>query len=169
MREILVMFLALLLSACMTTEQLKSKYDRAPIFKAFALSSNGQSGASWNQPTYEQAILVAMYHCRRGGPDCRITNVNGGVFEPRPFGSPLRDSVAREYTCSNLSLTQAYSYLQQGHYYLDADGDGHPCEWRRHVLSWNPAPAATGGSNCHWVSGYTRKDGTRVRGHRRCR
>lgn len=29
--------------------------------------------------------------------------------------------------------------------------------------------ASSSGSNCHRVSGYTRKDGTRVRGHYRCR
>lgn len=35
-----------------------------------------------------------------------------------------------------------------------------------------PTPKATHGSqglNCHWVRSYTRRDGTRVRGHQRCR
>lgn len=29
--------------------------------------------------------------------------------------------------------------------------------------------SSSSGSNCHWVSGYTRKNGSRVRGHSRCR
>ena len=55
---------------------------------------------------------------------------------------------------------------------LDADGDGFACEFdpstyvaRRAASTFQP----TSGSNCHWVSGYTRRDGTRVRGHQRCR
>lgn len=33
----------------------------------------------------------------------------------------------------------------------------------------SPASTKGGGSNCHWVNGYTRKNGTSVRGHMRCR
>lgn len=67
------------------------------------------------------------------------------------------------YRCADLTAEQAQRLLAQGHRYLDLDGDGDACEpdSRR---DYSPRS-----SNCHWVNGYTRKNGTRVRGHQRCR
>jgi LysM repeat protein len=69
------------------------------------------------------------------------------------------------YTCSEISRTTAYSLLASGHSYLDRDGDGHPCEWGKS----QSRKTYTTNSNCHYVRGYRRKNGTYVRGHRRCR
>ena len=77
---------------------------------------------------------------------------------PNPTPTPTPTPT---YKCSDLSESTAYYLLAQGHDYLDRDGDGHPCEW-------NNTPASTR-SNCHWVSGYTRSNGTYVHGYRRCR
>lgn len=70
---------------------------------------------------------------------------------------------------------------------LDRDGDGFACEWgatvrgmaatrARPVAAVQPAVrtrASTAyrptGGRCHYVSGYTRRNGTYVRGHTRCR
>ena len=67
----------------------------------------------------------------------------------------------REYTCSELSRSEAYSLLSSGHTYLDRDGDGHPCEWGKVEGTYR--------SNCHYVNGYYRKSGTYVSGYTRCR
>lgn len=70
----------------------------------------------------------------------------------------------KHYHCSDLTSAQAQALLAQGHNYLDLDGDGEACEpdARRDY-------ATRSSGNCHWVKGYTRKDGTKVRGHQRCR
>lgn len=70
----------------------------------------------------------------------------------------------KHYRCADLTSTQAQALLAQGHSYLDLDGDGDACEpdARRDY-----SPRSSG--SCHWVKGYTRKDGTKVRGHQRCR
>ena len=67
----------------------------------------------------------------------------------------------REYTCSELSRSEAYSLLSSGYTYLDRDGDGHPCEWGKVEGTYR--------SNCHHVKGYYRKSGTYVSGYTRCR
>ena len=163
----------MVLGACVTTEQLRNQYIDKSGTKAFALASNGPSGASWGQATYRDAIQLAMYYCRKGGGlNCRIVDLDGRPFQARPLGYVIGEVRKREYRCDDITLGQAYSYLQQGHYYLDLDGDGHPCEWGTIVNRWTPVPSnrvSSSGSNCHWVKGYTRKDGTRVSGHRRCR
>ena len=73
----------------------------------------------------------------------------------------------KTYTCSNISKLEAYSLMRSGHSYLDRDGDGHPCEWGKKKISRSSTSVSR--SNCHYVSGYYRKSGTYVRGHRRCR
>lgn len=168
----IAVLVCLALSGCVTTKQLKNRYDSMPSNKAFAISSNGASGSAWNQSSVESAIKLAVFHCRKGGaPDCRITDMNGRPFLLRTFGAKPVYGNKREYTCSSITMGQAYTYLQQGHDYLDADGDGYPCEWKRSIFGWSPPRVNSypTGSNCHWVSGYTRKDGTRVSGHKRCR
>ncbi|WP_371738919.1 excalibur calcium-binding domain-containing protein [Alcanivorax quisquiliarum] len=99
-----------------------------------------------------------------------MEGVDGGTFDaavPKPIGGARVNSAApgRRYRCSELSEAEAYELLRQGHSYLDADGDGRPCEWGRNTSATRPS----GGINCYYVGGYTRKNGTYVRGHRRCR
>lgn len=68
---------------------------------------------------------------------------------------------------------------------LDRDGDGYACDWGRNVQTAvnhrrvavrqasaarvRRTPSYSSGGRCHWVSGYTRRNGTYVRGHQRCR
>ncbi len=78
---------------------------------------------------------------------------------------PETRSVAREYSCKELTKVQAYSLMNSGHTYLDKDSDGHPCEWGKESSFYTPSYK----SNCHYVSGYRRKNGTYVRGYTRCR
>ena len=51
---------------------------------------------------------------------------------------------------------------------LDRDGDGFACEFNpeRYMRQYYRPKSA---SDCHYVRSYYRKDGTFVRGHRRCR
>lgn len=55
---------------------------------------------------------------------------------------------------------------------LDGDGDGKACEWgtrEERTTTNSSSPIIGAGSNCHWVSGYRRSNGTYVSGYRRCR
>jgi len=92
--------------------------------------------------------------------------------------APSISAATDAYNCSDFSNTaeaQAFFIRSGGPsldpHRLDADGDGFACEFDPSKLevptttNYNYRPS----SNCHWVSGYTRRDGTRVRGHRRCR
>ena len=169
-RKLPYTFMLTLVCGCMTVEQLRNQYSNRAGIKAFALSSNEIAGASWNQGTYKEAIQLAMFYCRNsGGIDCKIVDLDGKAFAAKPAGQSFREASERVYTCSSLSLGQAYKYLQEGHFYLDADNDGHPCEWKSYLYKWRPSSSYSPGANCHWVSGYRRKDGTYVKGHQRCR
>jgi len=86
---------------------------------------------------------------------------------------------------SSASIAQKFFLAQGGPLIdrndLDRDGDGLACEWgtelmsrleaQRRNLNRRPKPtrAPTISSRCHYVSGYRRKNGSYVRGHRRCR
>lgn len=78
------------------------------------------------------------------------------------------DSSFHQYRCADLTDSQAQVLMEAGHRYLDADGDGDACEPdpRR---DYAPVAAKSSDGNCHWVDGYIRKNGTKVRGHKRCR
>ncbi|MEO1656344.1 MAG: excalibur calcium-binding domain-containing protein [Pseudomonadota bacterium] len=54
---------------------------------------------------------------------------------------------------------------------LDRDGDGFACEFdpTSYRTTRTYQTPYKSNSNCHWVDGYRRKDGTYVRGHQRCR
>jgi hypothetical protein len=82
---------------------------------------------------------------------------------------PVREEPSHSvhYRCADLTSEQAQKLLRAGHSYLDMDGDGHACEpdARR---DYTPATHSSSG-NCHWVNGYTRKNGTHVQGYQRCR
>jgi len=75
------------------------------------------------------------------------------------------------YTCSTISQETARSLYSQGHRYLDRDNDGKPCEANDITLEkpiYIPPPVVTPPSTGRcWVSGYTRKNGTRVQGYYR--
>lgn len=81
---------------------------------------------------------------------------------------PTSDSLSHQYRCPDLTDSQAQVLMEAGHTYLDADGDGDACEPdpRR---DYAPVAAKSSDGNCHWVEGYTRKNGTKVRGHKRCK
>jgi hypothetical protein len=83
-------------------------------------------------------------------------------------GETPSNSVHKQYRCADLNASQAQALLVAGHSYLDLDGDGYACEpdVRR---DYSQRPTQSSSSNCHWVEGYTRKNGTKVRGHNRCR
>ena len=75
----------------------------------------------------------------------------------------------RSYICSELSDSEATALYLAGHTYLDRDNDGLPCEPYPNPYVRPEAPTRSYRSNCHYVSGYTRSNGTYVRGHNRCR
>ena len=90
-------------------------------------------------------------------------STSGSTSQPTSFVPSVR------YACSELSESEAYSLLRSGHSYLDADGDGYPCEWgSKERVFVQPLPT-TKSSNCHHVSGYRKKNGTYVQGYTRCR
>ena len=88
--------------------------------------------------------------------------------------APTSPSITVRFKCSDITRRSAKILLDAGHGYLDRDNDGDPCE-PHNFPEQKPFPSSTtstssaSSSNCHWVSGYTRKNGTRVRGHSRCR
>ena len=101
--------------------------------------------------------------------------------------SKIELSQATRLNCEQMSsCEEALYYLNvYGDGRLDHNNNGVPCEKTvcsgelssrdvqivKSSLKTIPKKGTTsnsGGSNCHWVSGYTKKDGTRVRGYRRC-
>lgn len=83
------------------------------------------------------------------------------------MGPPIADS--GRYTCSTLTHAQAVELFYQGHSYLDRDHDGKPCEVYDILAERSTATSVTvpsTGKQCY-VSGYTRKNGTRVSGYYR--
>ncbi|MHA4869734.1 DUF4214 domain-containing protein [Duganella sp. PWIR1] len=72
------------------------------------------------------------------------------------------------YKCSLLSKSQAEALYLSGHTYLDRDRDGKPCEANDIVLETPIVIPPVVVKQC-WVNGYTRKNGTYVKGYwRRC-
>lgn len=74
-----------------------------------------------------------------------------------------------QYRCADLTASQADQLYAAGHTYLDADGDGDACEPDARRDYTPRATTSSSGGNCHWVDGYTRKNGSYVKGHRRCK
>lgn len=85
--------------------------------------------------------------------------------------APTTTTSITRFRCSDISRSTAKTLLDMGHGYLDRDNDGDPCEPHNfpEQKPYTPAVSASSASNCHWVRGYTRKNGTRVRGHTRCK
>lgn len=85
-----------------------------------------------------------------------------------------------KYTCAAISHGLAVQLFSQGHSYLDRDSDGKPCEATdKYIEIYGPVktttptapatpvtPPSTGGKQCY-VSGYTKKNGTYVKGYYR--
>ena len=169
-----------------TPQQLRNQYQMKPMNKALASGKdkfgNEILGASWGFGTDSQAKERALIECYNRGVDCKIIDINdspyisniNGTYESNSNFFPKNYSKSKEqsshlieYTCSELSKSEAYSLLSQGHTYLDKDGDGHPCEWGQRKI-YTPSRSYNSG-NCYWVKGYYRRNGTYVKGHKRCR
>jgi len=174
-RTTLLLVVLVFLQGCVTTAQLQNQYPSKPTNKAFAMASDGRSGMSWGKASIDDAINTALQFCRQSGAlGCRITKINSQIAKLKPnnyFSDTTIENFghSRLFRCDDISKSRAYSLLLQGHFYLDRDGDGHPCEWEKTTYRRSYAPSYTPSSNCHWVKGYRRKDGTYVSGHRRCR
>lgn len=68
------------------------------------------------------------------------------------------------YKCSQLSAAQAKALYLAGHTYLDRDHDGKPCEANDIKIETPIVVTPPTAKQC-WVNGYTRKNGTYVRGY----
>lgn len=180
-----------LIYGCTTPAQIATvkDYDNAIKNKAMAVSTNGIISTAWGRNTINNAMNDAIRNCaQKGGIECKVININDAeaalyptyTTDNRVVSTTQRamkinnsEGVPLQYNCSEITKSFAYALLHQGHSYLDKDGDGNPCEWGK--KSYQPQRAASttyapkSSSNCHWVGGYTRKNGTYVRGHRRCR
>lgn len=78
--------------------------------------------------------------------------------------TPIADSGI--YKCNAISQDLARALYALGHTYLDRDHDGKPCEANDKLLE--PAvlpPTPTPSTGMCWVNGYTRKNGTYVKGY----
>ncbi|PKM17828.1 MAG: hypothetical protein CVV11_17120 [Gammaproteobacteria bacterium HGW-Gammaproteobacteria-15] len=173
------LLISLLLFGCATPVANVKDYDIAIHNKAFAVSTNGVIGAAWGQTTVHIAIDKAINACtQQGGVECKVININGTAattypaykaddrvtdISKRTMNFVTNEGVTVQYRCADLTKSFATSLLSQGHSYLDKDGDGIPCEYAQKTYK----PQSSG--NCHWVSGYTRKNGAYVKGHMRCR
>lgn len=74
------------------------------------------------------------------------------------------------YKCTAISQELARALYAAGHTYLDRDHDGKPCEANDRTLeSVVTQPVTPPSSGMCWVNGYTRRNGTYVKGYwRRC-
>lgn len=169
----ITIILIVLLQGCITTAQLTEQFPTKPINKAFAIGSDGKSGAAWGQSSVNKAINLALHYCRSTGSiGCRVVRINSVMVQNRPLDYFKTKGVknyghSQLFRCDELTKSQAYTFLLQGHFYLDRDGDGHPCEWEK--TTYHHTAPVYYKSNCHWVKGYHRSNGTYVKGHQRCR
>ncbi len=122
--------------------------------------------------TIDAALAQLLYSA---GHTYLDRNKNGTVcdaadlaYERSPTVTPIADSGT--YKCSTISHATAVLLYMQGHTYLDRDHDGKPCEATDVKLETPvvvpPVTTPTYPSNgmC-WVNGYTRKNGTYVKGY----
>jgi hypothetical protein len=168
-------FIIAILSGCATLNQSLVRYDSEPEHKAFAVDSNGVYGLAWGQSDSEAAINLALKNCAAyGGVNCKISRLNSLSAQG---GGQVRDESSfsgARVSCASIGKAEAYQLLISGHTYLDRDGDGHPCEWSASSYYSTPSISAPSintpsSGNCHYVGGYTRKNGTHVSGYMRCR
>jgi len=160
----------IVLTGCVSLDQAITRYDSEPRHKAIAVDSRGTWGMSWGQASEEAAINQALQHCAtHGGNNCTISRVNEARGLEANSANPAIFS-GRRVSCDGIGKAEAYRLMISGHTYLDRDGDGHPCEWSSHSYFYHSTiTPQSRGRNCHYVSGYRRKNGTYVSGHRRCR
>jgi len=106
----------------------------------------------------------------RDGSPCEASDLS---YERLPPVPAIADTGT--YTCSSISRETAMLMYLQGHTYLDRDKDGKPCEAKDITLEkpvytppviTPPAVTPPKSGRC-WVNGYTRKNGTYVRGYYR--
>lgn len=81
--------------------------------------------------------------------------------------SSRKATYSKRYRCSDISKKKARQLLAAGHTYLDRDRDGDPCEAKKRYSAKRATKSSKKG--CTWVKPYTRSNGSRVRGHWRCR
>lgn len=124
---------------------------------SFLLLSGCTTQSTYTQSSHSEHSTLSRKN------DSNSSSYNG--YNSRPSYS----SHDQQYQCSNIADSQAQALFNQGHAYLDRDGDGKPCEWKDKYLESQINQSTSSGTNCHSVRGYTRKNGTYVRGHTRCR
>lgn len=167
------LFTTLFLVGCATTKF--NNYAHLSDHKAIAVGSNGVIAYSSSEENKETAISQAIKRCSdKGGEVCKFIDFDGyspmasKKYRNDPRAAPV-DYITNvpfsvKYTCGQLTEEMANSLYRAGHKYLDGDSDGKPCESRSSLRS-----NTRKGSNCHYVKGYKRKNGTYVSGYTRCR
>lgn len=179
-RAMLSLAAALSLIGCTSTNF--SEYKDLPGHKSIAVGSNGVIAYSSSNPNVETAITTAIDKCSSiGGKDCKFIDVDGYspignktyMYDDRAASVDYLDkgSYKVRYKCEQLTKAMAQSLFHSGHTYLDGDSDGKPCEsnlWSSYY-STDTNSRKVKGTNCHYVRGYRRKNGTYVSGYTRCR
>ncbi|WP_215641279.1 excalibur calcium-binding domain-containing protein [Vibrio alginolyticus] len=136
-----------------------SEYKDLPGHKSIAVGSNGVIAYSSSNPNVETAITTAIDKC--------------SLYDDRAASVDYLDKASYKvrYKCEQLTKAMAQSLFHSGHTYLDGDSDGKPCEsnlWSSYY-STDTNSRKVKGTNCHYVRGYRRKNGTYVSGYTRCR
>lgn len=128
--------------------------------------------------TEEYDWSMAMKICDRG-PRHHPGNIGDKVYYT-PLEPKILRSARDTLNCNDFSSENEAqrAYLKHGGpardpHNLDGDGDGNACEYKPTLpirpITHDRQRVQTHDTRCHWVRGYTRKNGTRVRGHQRCR
>lgn len=120
----------------------------------------GEGGGESITNIYYQPPLQLSDDSRQNAPSTTVESI------PRKKPVEELSTQKRLYSCNTLSPATAAALYKQGHLYLDRDGDGKPCEWKGKDKPQVPSYTR---SKCSWVGSYRRKNGTYVRGYRRCR
>ena len=76
--KITTVLLVLIMTGC-AAHKIRSQYESGGQQKAYAIASDGATGAAWNQPTLERALENALYYCEsstKNKGSCEITHAN---------------------------------------------------------------------------------------------
>lgn len=133
------------------------------IALVFVLATSGCAALNGNTSSTCSIPITGSQALPHSATQHEFDSTGGSTSQPTNVVPSVK------YACSELSESEAYSLLRSGHYYLDADGDGYPCEWGSKERIFVQPPPTTKSSNCHHVSGYRKKNGTYVQGYTRCR
>jgi S1-C subfamily serine protease len=75
------------------------EYRNGQNHKAYARGKNGVVGAEWNRASSIEALRAALIDCTdRGGQDCKVTHLNGEVYEEASVGSLNFTDVWNKYS-----------------------------------------------------------------------